>query len=348
VASPFLITGVKKGWKTKSRFVLLAIIILATLPFSWNRRNNYYYLNEAPEQALAFIREHRLSLPIYTLSEETNHRISYLSKMERFDQSSDVAINLISMQETDQVQGGLILIFEDELTAAPPETWWRVGSFGTLGTPRILIYEVQTQAKANESLLGIEIENKNFVNLPGALINAGLFCKGYAAWKELAEVDSTDIRFVPYSVQSECETRGENSVDIKDLTQRNNIQGYIYFPTQSEESESLNIAQVTLPIYDMRTTGVTVDLQPRTLYIYSIDVMTSSPTATLFWRMEENENYFEMRSYPQWTTVAILILTPDWETPKPVTFFPVLFDHLDIVSLRNFFIGPVDLKTSNH
>ena len=98
----------------------------------------------------------------------------------------------------------------------------------------------------------------------------------------------------------------------------------------------------------MRTTGVTVDLQPRTLYIYSIDVMTSSPTATLFWRMEENENYFEMRSYPQWTTVAILILTPDWETPKPVTFFPVLFDHLDIVSLRNFFIGPVDLKTSNH
>ena len=347
LASPYLVTGEKTVWKTRLRFYLLIIVIFATLPYTWGRRNALHYLNEAPAQALAYIDKNQGSLPVYTLSERTYRQINFLSKMEDNSRNNEMVINLIRVEQLDQVQNGWVILFDGELDSAVPETWWWVGSFGSLGTPRIRLYELRTQERANDFLLNAQTDNVDLIEISSAMVNAGLFCEGYQKWKEAAQAEPNAFHVIPYQVHSGCVSQGENYVTIEDL-RRGNRQGYIHFPSESQEPDSLNIAQVTLPIYDERTVSVSLDLQPRTLYQYSTEVRTTSPTSTLYWRAAESEDYLEMRSYPEWETVAVLIITPDWETVKSVTFFPVLFDHLDVVSLRNLFIGPVNLVPTQH
>ena len=344
MVSPYLITGSKRKWKTKARFALLAIILLAFLSYSWNRRNEIHYLSSAPAKALAYVYENETSLPIYAVSEETYQRLIYLSKMEDIFGDNHLSLSLISMDQIDQIQEGLILMFDDELTAPPPDRLWRVGAYGDLGAQRMVLYEMRSPQKANDWLLSARNADVKPIDTYGALINAGLPCEGYQVWKDSAQVDLSNIYFTPYSVQFDCLARGENFAGFDDLSNRSNLEGYIYFPLSSEDT--LDMAQVTLPIYDMRTISVAVELQPNTLYLYSIDVKTTSSTATLYWRVGDEEDYLEMRSYPEWETVAALILTPDWETPETVSFSPSLFDHLDVVSVRNFFIGPVEITAA--
>ena len=80
--SPYLVTGTKADWKTKARFALLAIILFATLSFSWDRRNEFHYLSTAPARALTYINENKVLQPIYSVNQATYQRIVFLSKME--------------------------------------------------------------------------------------------------------------------------------------------------------------------------------------------------------------------------------------------------------------------------
>jgi 4-amino-4-deoxy-L-arabinose transferase-like glycosyltransferase len=345
IVSPFFMTGTKGHWRTAPRFALLAIILLSTLSFSWNRANDYRYLTIAPARALAYISNNGISLPIYAVSEDTYDRLGYLAKMVDIVGENDLQINLTSMEETDQIQEGLILVFDDNLTAPPPGSWRQVGAFGNLGEPRLVIYEVRSIQKANVLLKANRV-GVNPLDIYGLLINAGLLCEGYQTWRSSPQTEWSTSYFIPYSVQSDCVVRGDNLVSIEDLTNRNNLQGYIYFPSSSEGLDTLDMAQVTLPIFDMRTSSVAVELKPNSLYLYSIDVKTTSPTVALFWHVGDAEDYLEMRPYPEWETVSALIRTPDWGSPEDVSFSPVLFDHLEIVSVRNFFIGPVELTAT--
>lgn len=360
LVSPYFMTSTRSPWQKKAKFVLLALIMFATFPYSWNRRNEYRYLIEAPASALSFIKELDESFPIYYLSEETNLQITFLANIDSINSGGDqntIVPNLISVDQTSKIDEGLILVYDDEL-ASLPKTWWRMGSFGSLGVPRISVYRVLSGENAYEAFLGAEeavgeiAQRKNSYDLYGFLINQGLFCDAYTAWK-YAVLDSTVmISTAPYNTGSDCLIRRGNLVDLSDLRKSRNIQGNATFPgsqtSLGEEPASLKIAQISLPIFDKRTVSVDVILQPNTLYLYSIELITPSPTATLFWRIRGQEDYLEMKSYPDWSSVAILMLTPDWESPQPVSFSPVLFDHLDVVNLRNFFFGPVELiETQN-
>jgi hypothetical protein len=339
--SPYLVTGTKTEWKTRARFAILVIILLATLSFSWKRRNEYHYLSAASAQALVNISENELSLPIYVVSEETYLRLGYMSNMAEIVGDNHLQISLISLDQSDQIQEGLIFMFDDELTAPPPDRLWRVGVYGDLGEPRMVVYQIRSLQLANDFILHASFADVKPLDIYGALLNAGLPCNGYQAWEDSAQIDLSTVYFTPYSVPFGCVLPGNNLVSIDDLANRNNLEGYMYFPSSSEDT--LDMAQVTLPIYDLRTSRITVELKPSSLYLYSIDIKTTSPTATLYWRVGDAEDYLERRSYPEWETVAALIRTPDWEYPQDVSFSPALFDHLDIVSVRNFFIGPVDL-----
>ena len=346
MVSPIFMTGTKGQWKTASRFALLVIILFSTLSFSWNRANDYRYLTIAPSRALAYISDNEITMPIYAMSEDTYDRLGYLTKMVDVFGDNNLQLTLTSMEETDHIQEGLILVFDDNITAPLPASWRQVGAFGNLGEPRLVIYEVRSLQKSNDLLQSASHADVNPLDIYGLQINAGLLCEGYQTWRSSPQTELSTIYVVPYSVQSDCVVRGDNIVSIEDLTKVNNREGYIQFPSSSEGLGILNMAQVTLPVYDMRTMSVAVDLVPNSLYLYSIEIRTASPTATLYWHAGDAEDYLEMRPYPEWETVSLLILTPDWESPEEVSFSPVLFDHLDIVSVRNIFIGPVELTTS--
>lgn len=346
--SPYLTTQSTKNWTVNARFALLAVILLATLTHSWNRRNEYQYLIQAPAEALAYLSEQNIQLPIYVANEETYRMVSLLSKMDNVSEifkQKGVRFNAIPSDQASQVEEGFVLGFENKLESPPP-IWLRLGTFGPLGKPRVAVYRVLSQEDAQQ-ISGQA--DSSLDELYGSLINLGSFCEAYMAWAELSQADMEKLDFIPYNPLSNCVLRHSNLVELGDLKKTENIQGYITFPDlpqPTEELTQLDIRQISLPIYDQRTSRVELLLQPNTLYLYSIEVKSSSPTITLYWSVDKQEDYLEMKTYKEWSSVSMLILTPKWETSRLVSFSPVLFDHLDTVSIRNFYIGPVEIDTN--
>lgn len=343
--SPYLVMNSTENWKVSARFALLAVIFLATLPHSWNRRNEHKYLIQAPAEALSYLSEQNIQLPIYVTNDETFRMVSLLSKMDNVSENfkeNGVRLDEIRAERASQIEEGLILGLENELDSPPP-TWLRLGAFGPLGKPRVAVYRVLSQKSAQQISVRVD---KSTDEAYGALINLGSFCEAYVAWAKPSQTDIEKLNFIPYNPVSNCILRRSNLVELDDLIKPENIQGYITFPDlpqPAEELTQLDMRQISLPIYDKRTSRVEVLLQPNTLYLYSIEVKSPSPIATLYWSVDGQENYLEMKTYKEWSLVSILILTPNWATAKLVSFSPVIFDHLDTVSIRNFFIGPVEL-----
>ncbi len=350
--SPYFFASPSENWNIKARYVLLAIILLATLPHSRAKSNEHRYLMEAPAKALTYINEQELSLPIYTVNAGAYRSTNMLIKMDGVREAlAEKGISLISIsgEQANQVQEGYILSFENELDS-PQGNWLRMGSFGPLGKPRVVVYRVLPASEAEQFSIPTEEETLSSSQASswdeyGYLINRGLLCDAYTAWS--GDTWTSDVRVIPYNSQSDCLITHTNLVELSDLKQSSNIQGYITFTNPPQpafgEPEQIDMIQVTLPIYDMRTSSVNVPLQPNTLYLYLVEVKSPSPTITLYWNVADQEDYSEMKTYAEWSTVAMLILTPDWDTPNAVSFSPVLFDHIDVVSVRNFFIGSVEI-----
>jgi len=351
LASPLLFSEKENRWKNLATFGLLMIILFATLPFSWQRRNEYHYLAAAPAEAWQFIQEKNDASPIYTLSPETQQRFSFLARAEPTQAGS--VPQQISLEETSEIAAGYLIAFEDELPAAP-RTWWQVGHFGPLGTPKVAIYRVLSLDRARQALREAQKgslssrDRESLYELYGSAINSGGFCEGYLAWASAVERHSTQLAFIPINPEANCFLRNDPLMESAEL-QNNKIEGYIIFSNSFSTGEipTFSFRQVTTPVYDMRTISVNLLLKPNTLYLYSVEIQTISPTATLYWSLDGKGDYLEMRSYPDWTRLAILLVTPDWSgEAMTVSFSPALFDHLELVSLRNFYIGPVVLQNS--
>jgi len=350
LASPLLFSGKENRWKHLATFGLLMIILLATLPFSWQRRNEYRYLAVAPAEAWQFIQDKNDTLPVYTLSPATQQRFSFLARAEPTIAGS--VPQQISLEETSEIAAGYLVAFEDELLTAP-RTWWQLGHFGPLGNPKVVIYRVvsvraeQALREARKKLVNSQ-DREALFELYGSAINAGSFCEGYLAWANGIARHSTEPAFIPINPEANCFLLNKPLVQTSELQKLQNIkvEGYITYSTSfsNDEIPMFSFRQVTSPVYDMRTISVDVQLKPNTLYLYSIEIQTISPTATLYWSLGGKGDYLEMRSYPDWTRLAILLVTPDWSgEAMTVSFSPALFDHLDIVNLRKLFIGQVSL-----
>lgn len=333
LASPYLLTGRANVWKSVGMLLLCGLFVLATLPFSWAKRAQVNYLNESTLGLLGSTTD--WVPPFYTLNAETNQRIRYFMQMDDINAGNlpaDGSVAVLPLEQFAELSTGTVFAFEDDPLPVPV-TWWKMAGFGAPGTPRLAVYRVYDDASNSEDAYG-------------PLLNAGDFCAAYQAWTE--GISDSAVMTTPYNPSANCLRMGENLVSLTDLTKAGNIDGYIIFSDRvpSTELSVLNMSQSTLPIYDQRTATVRVTMQPNTLYLYSIELMAPAPTITLFWRSGQQLDYLEMKSYPEWTSVSMLLMTPNWSGPQIVSFSPVLFDHLETVSLRNFFVGAVELTTT--
>lgn len=356
LAGPLFMSGPERRWKIIAGFCFFYLIFLALLPSTWDRRNEFRYLNEAPAAALAFIRDEEIPLPIYVLNESTFDHVSYLTAMDGSgDLQEPQRITMITGDQLGQLDEGVLLTYDGD--AIPiSNTWWRMGAFGPLGEPRIVVYRILSEQKAEAAIkdlekpVGLASRDAYFFSYYGDLVNVGALCEAYASWEESVSVGSTGIETIPYDFQSDCLVLGDDLTSLAELRNAGDIQGYVTFPGQlatlTQDPPVLTMKQISLPVFDMRTVSQDLVLEPNTLYLYTIEIQTPSPTAVLFWRDADREDYFEMKTYPEWSRVAILLFTPDWGAPQPVAFAPALFKHLDQVNLRNLYIGQVDLNQS--
>ena len=66
-------------------------------------------------------------------------------------------------------------------------------------------------------------------------------------------------------------------------------------------------------------------LQPDTVYVYEATVKTTAPIVALYWQSEIGRYFQYEQTYPQWTRLRYVFITPRWDgKPYRVGFNPVL------------------------
>jgi hypothetical protein len=172
------------------------------------------------------------------------------------------------------------------------------------------------------------------------LINAGRFCQAYATW---SEVDTLRIATLRVREDTDCLQTADNEVATEELQSGRNMRGFINYDLIISEGQPdlVTLSQASRPIPDMGTSGVTIELEPNSVYLYSIEIQTEGLTGVLYYADKEDKDYLALDTFPKWITVAVLVKTPNWETSHSVYLSPAIFEHLEDVNLRSFFLGKV-------
>ena len=66
-------------------------------------------------------------------------------------------------------------------------------------------------------------------------------------------------------------------------------------------------------------------LRPGTVYVYEARIKSTAPVVALYWQSETGRFHEIDKSYPEWTHLRYVFLTPPWDgKPYPTGFHPVL------------------------
>src|SRR5439155_12040819 len=66
-------------------------------------------------------------------------------------------------------------------------------------------------------------------------------------------------------------------------------------------------------------------LQPDTVYVQEADIRTTAPVVSLYWESDIGRFLSLTSTYPEWTHLQYLFITPHWNgQPKSASFHPVL------------------------
>jgi hypothetical protein len=264
--------------------------------------------------------------PVYSLDAETYNASEVLVQNEE--------LNLMDPSKTADLDFGYVLLMETDRSNAD-ETWAEIARFGVLGKPRAIVYQVATPSTALDLA-----QSDAGTSLVADLINAELFCQAYATWStsEIAQ-----LSFLNIAANSNCVQTGDSLVATEELQRGRNMRGFINYELIASDGQpdQVTLSQASRPVLDMGTSGVTLNLDPNSVYLYSIDIQTEGLTGVLYYADKEDKDYLTLNTFPEWTTVAVLLKTPKWDSPHAVYLSPAIFDHLEDVNLRNFFVGKV-------
>ena len=79
--------------------------------------------------------------------------------------------------------------------------------------------------------------------------------------------------------------------------------------------------------------GITV--KPDTPYVYEMEIKSTGRVAALFWASDV-ARFESERSFPDWTKVRYVFITPHWDgKPRYSDFHPLLTEAAGDVSVRN-------------
>ncbi len=345
LASPLFLTGASSVRKTSIAGIFLLFLLLAGLPVSWERRAHNHYGYASATDAATHLAQTDSPWSVYVLANKLFTTQLILQSHIQSLGGSEQTLSVLDPDKGLEIEQGLVLVADD--FSVPSNTWLQLAKFGSLGTPRLVLYRVLTEETAHEYVRQAENQvathgaQQSWGSLYEALVNAGEFCQSYLVMQKI-QSEAQHIRSAAYDQTSApCFQLADSLVNLADLRKQSSIQGYVSFGVEGQEEGVLPIFQPTLPIYDMRTVSVDVVLEPNSIYLYSFDIQTKGQTATLYWKTQFQEDYSQYARYPEWTSLSILLFTPDWGEAQVVTLAPALFDHLETVFLRNLYIGEV-------
>lgn len=79
-----------------------------------------------------------------------------------------------------------------------------------------------------------------------------------------------------------------------------------------------------------------LSLRPDTVYVYEATVKSTAPIVALYWQAETGRRYEEDKTYPEWTRLRYVFLTPHWNgEPMNASFNPVLMKGAGEASIKD-------------
>lgn len=374
-----LISPAWAGWQTaraRAAAVLTLVSALGVASITLSYQAAVEFRNpwtETLPEALALI-EAEPPAPIYVQHELTGLRLDFLSGYRLgFDSSvrrsrPDARIHLAPTRP-DDVDDGWVLIDEHDLAIAsptlavggpdylhtPPPEWWPVAELGPYRGARLRVLRVSS-ATAAEDLAAARAAVASvgtpltYRRLFLAASSAGEFCEAVEAWfqyRRLAGAQDAALDAVP--ALTECVRVDQRFIGPPLLRNPSFTAGVLPWLTHPESDATIRIdrdVEGTHVWYsDFRGGNWSVMsqeqvLQPDTPYLFEVTIRTTVPVVALYLQVDEGQ-FFERRSYPTWTTLQYVFVTPKWVLPRSAIIQPVLTPFAGEVWLKHLRLAPL-------
>jgi hypothetical protein len=358
IASPAF---VRAGSALVSRAATSALVLaigLASLQHSYLAANRFRspWVETVP-QALRLLESQR-PLPILVQNDTFAQRLDYISGFRLGFQSSlrpfvKAPRIQIAPDDVNAVLDAYVVIDEFALRTArdarlsegppylrdPPARWIRVGEFGAYPGNHLKVYRVSSGTPEEELVAARAAVRAGrtpatLYYLMNAAASAGAHCEAARSWFELRataprEVAASD----PVPILTECyktdrSMAGPGPLQNADFS--NGLASWSKHPAAEgsvevqRESDGVFVWHGVLRNGDGTLIYQQQPLKPDTAYVYEADVRSTVPVVSLYWQAETGR-FFEQRTYPEWTHLVYVFVTPHWDgEPKPTGFSPVL------------------------
>jgi Dolichyl-phosphate-mannose-protein mannosyltransferase len=356
IASPALITAEAAVVRVIGTAALVVAIGLASLNHSYRAANEFKgpWVETFPE-ALRFL-DSQPPLPIMVQNEMFGLRLDYLSgfrlgfhsTLRPFVQNPRIQI---APADATTLTDAYILVDEYYLRIAlwgdgppylrsPPARWVKIADFGKYPGNHLKIYRVSYHMAADalaaaRAAVARSSTPSTLHSLLDAAAGAGAYCEAVRVWHDVRatapqEVDS----FNPVPILTEC-YKANPSVAGPNLFQNGDFsQGLASWAKHPDSDATIQVERDPdgVPVWHANYRGGNWSviyqeqvLRPDTVYVYGADVKTSAPVVSLYWQTEVGRFFELTNTYPAWTHLLYVFITPHWNgQPMRTSFNPVL------------------------
>lgn len=358
IASPAFLRAGSALMSGAGTCVLVVAIGLASLQHSYLAANRFKspWVETLPE-ALRLLESQR-PLPIMAqnetfaqrLDQASGFRLGFQSTLRPFVKDPRVQV---APADVNAVTDAYIVVDEYTLRTArdarlnegpaylrdPPARWVKIGEFGKYPGNHLKVYRVSygtagedlIEARAAVSASPTPVTLHNLMN---AAAGAGASCEAVRAWFDVRAMAAQEVAsFDPVRILSECYKTDRSAAGPNLLQNADFSSGLASWPKHADAEATIAVTRDPDGAFvwhgDFRNgNGIVIYqeriLKPDTAYIYEADVKTTVPIVSLYWQSDEGR-FLEIQTYPEWTHLTSVFLTPHWNgEPKTTWFHPVL------------------------
>lgn len=373
VVSPLATSGAATKRKTLAIAMLSLAIGLASLNLSYRTTASFQvpWLTTFPD-AVRFL-EADPATPILVQHDVFGQRLDYMSnfrlgfKSVLRDPGTRARIQ-VGPEDPAAVHDAYILIDEYYVRVSrenywsdgpayfrtPPANWAEVARFGDRDGARLRIYrafggDAVQQLEASRSAVRGSRNAHTLRGLLAAATGAGEYCEAVAAWDALRQTDPSSAKGLDLLPQiRECaarrpDLRGPNLFKNADFSQ--GLTEWFMHP-DTDAIRSVDPDGPTDRAFhakyrkgNWQVIIQEVHLKPDTIYVYEADVKTTTSVVSLYWQSDTGRHLDLASTYPDWTHLRYVFLTPRWDGPFPASVNPVLMNGPGEAWLKNLRIS---------
>lgn len=365
LASPAILRAESALVRVAGTTALVIAIGLASLQPSYHAANQFKnaWVETLPE-AVRFL-EMQPARPIVMQSETQGARLDYLSHftyglrspLRPFLQTARILTgpaDVAGVPDDAYVLGDEQLLrvsIQQETVAGvgrapayfftPPPRWVTIKEFGQYPGSHLRIYRVPGPGATNElavarAALASGRSPSAWLNLLHTAIAAGAYCEATGAWFELRATAPQELTsFEPIQMLAECYKVNQSGAGPSLFQNGDFSDGLTHWATHPGSDATVQVERdggvpawhATYrggnwgPIYQEQT------LQPDTVYVQEAEIKTTASVVSLYWQSDVGRYLSVDHTYPEWTRLQYVFLTPHWNgQPMRVGFNPVLMN----------------------